>query len=121
MASITGNLARENIFRDIAACNQQLIAAQQSPAEAINHRKLPKKYPLSVILQSIGGDKEGHNNPESNIGLVAEFLNRVFFNKCNMTIISPNLSGTMNYLMFGLTSGYEDNPNIVSASAKAHI
>ena len=27
------NLEPENIIRDIAACNQQLIAAQQSPAK----------------------------------------------------------------------------------------
>ena len=106
MASIADNLEPENIIRDIAACNQQLIAAQQSPAEAIIIENFLKKYPLPIILQSIGGDKEGHTNPESNIALVAEFLNRIFFNKCNMTIISPNLAGTMDYLVLGLTSVY---------------
>ena len=121
MASIAKNLEPENIIRDIAACNQQLIAAQQVTGVTVFIiENFLKKYPLPIILQSIGGDKEGHTNPESNIALVAEFLNRIFFNKCNMTIISPNLAGTMDYLVLGLTSVYGKS-NFVSARAKSYI
>ena len=58
MASFAGTPVPENIFRDIAACNQQLITAQQSPAESVLIENFLKKYPLPVILQSIAGDQE---------------------------------------------------------------
>ena len=101
----------ETIFEKIKKCNEQLITATQTPAEALIIEKFLEKYPLSVILNTIAAGNMNAVEEESQkerVSLVAELLNRILFNKCNLTVISPNLSGTMDYLIAGLESPFTE-------------
>jgi len=117
MASIANTANNNNnnnnntdIFKDISKCNEQLITAQQTPAEALIIERFLDKYPLSAILSAIAGTSSeiGIDEQRRNVKLVTELLNRLLFNKCNITIISPNLAGTMDYLTAGLSSPFTE-------------
>jgi hypothetical protein len=113
MASIIDNAdgLNEIIFEKIKVCNEQLITATQTPAEALIIENFLVKYPLSVILNAIAAENMNvveANKQKARVKLVTELLNRILFNKCNITVISPNLSGTMDYLIAGLQSPFTE-------------
>ena len=79
MASIANTANNNNnnntdIFKDISKCNEQLITAQQTPAEALIIERFLDKYPLSAILSAIAGTSSeiGIDEQRRNVKLVTE-------------------------------------------------